>query len=173
MFTCFSDIYFEVLDSLSLIIWFCNCHNYKNNVALFPESSLPLCLMKQWHNFISRAVPLLCMQLLSAPQTFRRKKANDFKQKWCTYCSSKKNWIANIWISFYHFHQTAFLWLPYNNRALTAFAISGLKHLLKFEAISYYCTTRGGSRGDVGYGANALPHHQPFSTMFWMNRIFP
>ena len=44
----FSDIYFEVLDTLSLIIWFCNCHNNKNYVALFPEfCSLPLCLMKQ------------------------------------------------------------------------------------------------------------------------------
>ena len=46
--TSFSDIYFEVLDTLSLIIWFCNCHNNKNHVALFPGScSLPLCLMKQ------------------------------------------------------------------------------------------------------------------------------
>ena len=34
----FSDSYFEVLDILSLIIWFCNCHNNKNYVALFPES---------------------------------------------------------------------------------------------------------------------------------------
>ena len=40
--TSFSDTYFEVLDTLLLIIWFCNCHNNKNYVALFLEScSLP------------------------------------------------------------------------------------------------------------------------------------
>ena len=42
----FSDIYFELLDALSLIIWFRNCHNTlnKNYVSLSPEScSLPLC----------------------------------------------------------------------------------------------------------------------------------
>ena len=44
----FFDIYFEVLDASSLIIWFCNCHNNKNYVALFPEfCALPLCLLKQ------------------------------------------------------------------------------------------------------------------------------
>ena len=41
----FFDTYVEVLDTLSLIIWFCNRHNNKNYVALFSEScSLPLCL---------------------------------------------------------------------------------------------------------------------------------
>ena len=46
--TYFSDIYFEVLDTLSLIIWFCNWYNNKNYVALFPETcSLPFCL---WSN---------------------------------------------------------------------------------------------------------------------------
>ena len=40
LYTSFSDIYSEVLDSLSLIIWFRNCHwpNNKIDVALFPES---------------------------------------------------------------------------------------------------------------------------------------
>ena len=43
-----SDIYFEVLDTLSLIICFCNCYNNKNYAALFPEfCSLLLSLMKQ------------------------------------------------------------------------------------------------------------------------------
>ena len=32
-----SDTYFQVLDTLSLIIWFCNCGNNKNYAALFPE----------------------------------------------------------------------------------------------------------------------------------------
>ena len=37
-----------ILRTRSFIIWFCNCHNNKNYVALFPKSySLPLCLMNQ------------------------------------------------------------------------------------------------------------------------------
>ena len=46
LLTSFSDIYFEVLDILSLIIWFCDYHIHKNlYLALFPEfRSLPLCL---------------------------------------------------------------------------------------------------------------------------------
>ena len=58
----FSDIYFEVLDTLLLIIWFCNCHDNKNYVLaliIFWHFFFAVRLMKQWQNFISRAVPLL------------------------------------------------------------------------------------------------------------------
>ena len=44
----FFDIYFEVIDTMSLIIWFSNWHNNKKYAALCPEfCSLPLCLMKR------------------------------------------------------------------------------------------------------------------------------
>ena len=122
---------------------------------------------------LAKAVSLLFMQLPSGPQTFRRKEAKRFQAKMMDVLLLKKTLNRQ--------HLNIVLPVSPESIPLTSLQQSCLNYLrycwfktplLKFEAIFCYYTTRGGYRRDVGYAAYAFPH-QPFPTMFWMNKIFP